>query len=91
MYISKEQNNKLKARKKELSKSISEFKANGGGPVTFHFNKTIMTKTGTLKKIPSHKQVINMTRYMIKNKSPEQFIYSLQDLQHDLGADYFTL
>ena len=91
MYISNKKNQMIKQRKIELKNSISRFKSNGGGPVTFHFTKEILTDTGKIKKISSHKQVINMSKAMIKNRSVEQFIFCLQDLQHDLGANYFTL
>lgn len=90
MYISKEQNAKMKKRKKEISSSFSNFKRNEGGSVTFHFSKEVINDKGYTKKEPSHKRVIQLSKNAVTNKSIEQFVEMLKGMQHDMGADYFT-
>lgn len=84
-------NNRLERRKKEINSAFNLFKQNGGGTVTFHFSKEITVKKGNTKRVPSHKQVINLPITAANNKSVVQFVKHLQDIQHDLGADYFTI
>lgn len=90
MYINKEQEAKMKRRKKELSSSFSKLKQNEGGSITFHFTKEIINDKGYSKRVPSHKRVVQMSKEVVHNKSVDQFVKMLQAIQHDIGADYFT-